>query len=170
MKEIKLTQNQVTLVDDKDYEYLNQYKWFYTLSPNHNTGYAARRKKINGVNKTIFMHRIIMQTEDGKFTDHINGNGIDNRRINLRICTIAQNTANSSKHKDILTEYKGLYWIPIIDKWRATISPNGKSVILGHYKNKIDAAMKYDKAARYYYGEFAKTNFPEWPYGIMDGI
>lgn len=91
-KEIQLTQGKVTLVDDEDYEWLSQWKWCAKDGRNGNF-YAFRASK----NKSTYMHRLILDTPKGKVTDHINGNGLDNRRINLRICSYRENSHNKNR-------------------------------------------------------------------------
>ena len=94
MKEIKLTQGKVALVDDRDYEALNCFKWYVT-NPIKTRSYAVRSQQISpNVREKLRMHRVILQTPHGLLTDHINGNGLDNRRENLRIVTSSQNSMN----------------------------------------------------------------------------
>lgn len=152
MKEIPLTQGRVTLVDDDDYEYLSQWKWYFSTE-----GYAVRHEEGKGT--TILMHREIIKTPRDKQTDHINGNGLDNQKKNLRICTGAENQHNARLRKDNTSGFKGVYFYTDARKWRATISINQTRRVLGTFLNKIDAAIAYDVAAKEYFGEFAKTNF-----------
>ena len=157
VKEIPLTQGKVALVDDKDYEYLNQWKWY---ASRRRYWYAVRTQYINGKPSTIFMHRLILQTPKGMETDHINHNGLDNRRCNLRICTHTENTRHQQKQARVKSsQYKGVHWQKDIKKWQACIRVNMKSVYLGLFTSEIGAAKTYDKAAKKYHGEFARTNF-----------
>jgi hypothetical protein len=153
-KIIPLTQGKEAIVDDDDYEWLNQWKWCFVK-----TGYAIRgkRRPERGI---ILMHREIMHTPNGMYTDHINGDKLCNLRCNLRICTASQNIANTNKLQNNTSGYKGVYFEKERNKWVAGIhDKKNRHIKLGRFKNKIDAAKAYDKAAREMFGEFAKTNF-----------
>ena len=102
------------------------------------------------------MHREIMNCPKGLEVDHINQNGVDNRRINLRIATATQNRQNTSKQKSNTSGYKGV--MKDKTKWRAMIRDNGRRIHLGMFDNKIDAAIAYNKAAIKYHKEFACLN------------
>lgn len=153
MKEIQLTQGKVALVDDDDFEWLNQWKWRISKR-----GYAYRveSKKIGG--KSIYMHVQITNRPIGMNTDHINGIRLDNQRKNLRICTPAQNSKNHNKQQNNTSGYKGVYWDKKNNKWKAQIKNSGKQISLGRYENILDAAMAYNNAAIKYYGDFARPN------------
>lgn len=145
--------NQVVIVDDEDYEYLNQFKWYLSYY-----GYAVRNTKMeNGNKKSIKMHREILKVQSNEFIDHINHNRLDNRKSNLRIATKSQNAANSKKRKSS-SKFKGVSWIQILGKWRARIRVNGKSYHLGVFNNEIDAAIAYNTSAKLFFGEFAYIN------------
>lgn len=152
MKSIKLTQGYDTLVDDKDYEHLMQWNWYY------NNGYAKRIIYENGKAKPIWLHRIINNTPEGKFTDHINRNTLDNRRLNLRICTKAQNVYNRKIRANNTSGFRGVSKIPNTNMWRARIKINGKEIQLGKFQNKIDAAKVYNDSAKNHFGSFAVLN------------
>jgi hypothetical protein len=147
MKKIKLTQNKYTLVDDEDYDYLNQWNWHCS-----NNNYAVRTD--NKLKKTIYMHRVIINSPDKLSTDHINGNGLDNRKENLRVCTQTQNNGNRKLNKNSTSGIKGISWNKINKKWKARISTKGKRKHLGYFKNKNDAKKAYTKVAKNYFGEF----------------
>jgi len=154
MRTIDLTQGQVALVDDEDYEYLNQFNWCY-----YRTGYAGRSSKISlGKRYVILMHRQIMNTPDGMDTDHINHNKLDNRKENLRVCTGAENLCNRYKWEG--KKYKGVY-IEYGKYIFASITKNRKQIRLGSFPTLEDAARAYDKAAKEIHGKFALLNFPE---------
>ena len=151
MKTIKLTKEQVTLVDSPDFKKLSRYKWFVSSH-----GYAIRDDERR---KRIYMHRFIMDAPSGMVIDHINGNGLDNRRENLRICTQGQNTINARKIKVKTSIYKGVYFSKVCNRWVAQIGLNWKRKYLGLYDDEKSAAIAYDKVARETFGVFANTNF-----------
>lgn len=153
-KEIPLTQGKVALINTEDYDYLNQFKWCAMY--NGYAWYAVRNIPKNGKQTTIRMHREILKTPQDMDTDHINMNGLDNRRNNLRICTRSQNYMNRGKYKDNISGYKGVYWYN--KKWVAQIKVNAKQIYLGRFKDKEQAAEAYNKAAKKYHGEFARLN------------
>lgn len=161
MREISLTRGYVALVDDEDYEFLNQWKWKAVVTRSKNTEkvYACRTPRIGprSENKyaSVVMHRLIMNTPKGKVTDHINGNTLDNRRENLRICTQAENLMNKQKTYG-KSSYKGV--IPHGHRWVAIIGINGKRLHLGYFSTEVDAAKAYNIAARFCFGSFAKFN------------
>ncbi len=152
MKQISLTQGKFTLVDDEDYDWLMQWKWY--AAKGTSAWYASRVDCRNGGRILIKMHRLIMTTPKGMDTDHINSNGLDNRKDNLRICSRSEHHYN---RKPRTGQYKGI--AVSRDKWQARITIKGKRLSLGYYDNKEDAARAYDKAARRYVGLFVKTNF-----------
>jgi len=162
MKEIKLTKGQTALVDDEDYEYLNQWKWYANKAGRN---YYAERiickpKRIN-----LKMHRLLMKTPKGFQVDHIDHNGLNNQKNNLRNCSFAQNQMNKimSKNSKYLglshftCNYKGKEYFYI----KATIMVNRKKIHLGCFKTDEEAAYAFDKAAVKYRGEFANLNFKQ---------
>jgi hypothetical protein len=158
MKEIPLTKGQVALVDDDDYVYLSQFKWYANKKP---IFYAVRRhnKMVNGKEQHIKMHREILKRylrenfDDSLVVDHINHNGLDNRKENLRLATNKENCNNRRNKKESI--YEGVY----INKGRRKVYQaqaylNKKRIYLGSFVDEIEAAIAYIKAA---YG-------PEWLY------
>lgn len=164
MRKIALTGDMEALVDDDMYDHLMQWKW---RSKSHRrTFYALSRHKVNGVRKIITMHSIVLPPTEGRFPDHINGNGLDNRRENLRLATQVQNAQNAQKRRDAVgSKYKGvgLKHPGFPRPWSAEIKSNKNRYILGSYETEIEAAIAYDIAARLYHGEFARLNFPAEP-------
>lgn len=137
MKEIALTQGQVAMVDDEDYEQLSQCKW--QAHKYNKTYYAQNSKKIS-------MHREIMGNPQNKQIDHIDGNGLNNQKNNLRIVTSRQNHQNL--HIERSSIYPGVSWRKDRRKWRSLIRINGKTVSLGHFENEIDAFDAYCDALK----------------------
>lgn len=153
MKKIKLTRGRFALVDDEDFDYLNEFKWNA-----FGDRYAGRAPGARGKQKLILMHRLIMQTPNGMVTDHINGNGFDNRKTNLRVCRHVDNTRNNKLSKRNTSGYKGVFWQASINKWRARIRVDRKLISLGSYVTREEAAVAYNSGAIKYYGRFAKLN------------
>jgi len=157
-KEIQLTQGKVAIVDDEDYEYLNQWKWQANQKKNKRF-YAWRGKKIDGKYKMIYLHRFILKLTDKKiFVDHANMDTLDNRKINLRICNRSQNAANTDKYKFNSFGYKGISYDKRTNKFYAYITINKKTFYLGVFIDPKDAALAYNIAALKYHGEFANLN------------
>ncbi len=160
MKQILLSQGKYALVDDKNYDWLNQWKW--TLSKGRHTYYAKRNIKLpNGKYQVILMHREILGLKqgDGKLVDHKDNNGFNNKADNIRICNNTENHQNGKAHKDGTSIYKGVFWDKRTQKWAVCIQINSKPRWLGRHSSEIDAAKIYDKSARELFGKFAKCNF-----------
>jgi len=107
------------------------------------------------------MHRLILNPPAGITIDHINGNGLDNRRENLRLAGRGQNQCNRGKQSNNTSGFKGVTWHKNLNKWEAGISISGKRYHVGFYKTPEAAARAYDDAAKKYHGEFARLNFPK---------
>lgn len=157
-KYIQLTKGQQTLVDDEDFEYLNQWRWHTSYY-----GYANRRRHIKSSRKDqkfemIKMHRLIMGAPTGMYVDHINGDKLDNRKSNLRVCTNAQNSANQQLRAANTSGYKGVTLDKRRGKWIAQIRINYKNNFLGYFDDKIEAAQAYNRKAKEVWGEYAKIN------------
>jgi len=153
-KLIPLTQGKFAIVDAEDYDWLNKYKWYASRAKR--TYYA--RGTIKG--KHVRMHRLILDAPPHLFVDHINCNGLDNRRKKLRLCTHFQNQQNRRPSLNGKSKYKGVCWSKRHKKFRARITYNRKSYHLGLFDSEIDAAKAYDKKALELFGEFAYLNFP----------
>ena len=154
-RRIKLTHGKYAIVDVEDYEKLAQEDWHLWESGSYNQ-YAIRYEE----GKSLKMHRVIMNAPAGFVVDHKNGEGLDNRKTNLRITTQAQNQYNRKKYKGKTTsQYKGVHRKHDRKKYIAKIRCNGKRIFLGYFDNEIDAAKAYDAAARLHHGEFAVLNF-----------
>lgn len=148
LEKIKLTQNQFALVDDNLFDELNQYKWY--AQKGHNTYYVKRNKKYN----EIYMHRVVLNLEcgDGMIVDHINGNGLDNRKENLRVVTNIENCHNRRIHSHNTSGYTGICWVKRYQKWLAQIVVGGKQVCLGYHSNILDAIESRKQGEIKYWG------------------
>lgn len=162
MREIKLTRGAVTLVDDDDYDLLMQWKWF-----KHEGGYACRSYyPRNESGKRLFvgikMHRIITKCPPNLQVDHINGDGLDNRKENLRVCTQHQNSLNKRKSnpETSYSIYKGVTFRKDRKerRWNAQITRNNKRKHLGYFNTEIEAALAYNAAALKFEQEFTRIN------------
>lgn len=156
MKEIKLTSGDKCLVDDADFAFLNQFTW--GLSVPHNIAYASTNMKVDGKVKSIRMHNLIMLPPKGMHTDHIDGNGLNNIRANLRVCLPIQNTRNRKMCSRNKSGMRGVSWYKRDQKWHAQIMVNRKQIHLGYFDNIFDAAKEYNLAAIKYFGEYSRLN------------
>ncbi len=157
--EILLTQGYVALVDPEDAELLN-FKW-NPLKTKTNV-YANRLTKSSGTITHHLMHVIIFERVigrslcQGELVDHIDGNGLNNMKINLRLATYSQNGMNSKLRKDSKSGFKGVSWDQNKQKWAARISINKKQLRLGYFETAQEAYAIYCAAAKQQYGEFAR--------------
>lgn len=156
MKKIKLINGGHTLVSDEDYEVLNKFRWRKEAAG----GYILRTR----LKKLIWMHRVILGLKIGEYTDHINGIRTDNRRENLRKCTLQQNLFNQGKQlRKTSSQFKGVVFRADrhggnSHRWVARIALNGKRFHLGCFKHEKDAAIAYNNKAKELYGDFCRLN------------
>lgn len=169
MKEITLTQNKIALVDDEDYALVSQFKW-HACYDKSKDGWYARSSRGKGPPGLVNMHRLIMQPGQLE-VDHVNGDSLDNRRSNLRLCTRRQNSMNQKNHKNSTSKYKGVSWYTRENCWRAAITVYGNYKLLGYFDNEKEAAQAYRVAAQKYFGEYAlrdEYTFNDLMYGSED--
>jgi hypothetical protein len=156
----KKVAGRVALVDDEDYELVVRYHWNVQedARPGHRSGPYARACVPGGGGRDyVFMHNLIAGY--GK-PDHIDGNGLNNQRSNLRPATSAQNSMNKRKRWRATSRYVGVCWYPNREKWLTRIYRNGTMHHLGYFSSEVEAALAYDAAAREIFGEYARPNFP----------
>ncbi len=156
---IFLSQGKHAIVDVEDYEQLRRHKWSVMIRGSKI--YAVRKER----GKTILMHREIMKPPQGMVVDHIDGNGLNNRRCNLRICTLQQNAWNRRPVRNATSQYLGVYRrTSRPEEWYACVGSGRNKVYLGPFESEVEAALARDRKALERYGEFARLNFPEaWP-------
>jgi|SRR6478736_1317017 len=154
MKEIQLTRNQVAIVDDDIFEYLNQWKW--RAMPARKQHYAAR--VIYPSKQNLLMHRFIMDVIDKPdiFVDHRDRNPLNNQKSNLRLCNRKQNTYNQAPKPGCTSKYKGVCLYK--GKWRSSMKHDGITINIGDFESEIDAALAYNAKALELQGEFAYLN------------
>jgi hypothetical protein len=161
-RRIPLTQGKYAIVDAEDYEQLIKYNW--ALEKAHKIFYASRKRLVSDVNFAacrIKMHRQIMNDPESKFIDHINHNGLDNRRANLRPVNGEQNSWNRRKRRRQCTSpYKGVYFDKESGKWGSSIRCKGKQIIIDWFEDEESAAKAYDEKAKELFGQYACLNFP----------
>lgn len=153
MKTIQLNKGKVALVDDGDFSWLSKYTWYFS-----DTGYAKTSLWEDGKALQIRMHRLIMGAKRRQMCDHINGDKLDNRRENLRLCNNAENMRNRGMTAKNTSGFKGVYWDKGRRKWHAQIKIFYKQKYLGLFEDKKDAARAYNEAAKNAFGEFAHLN------------
>ena len=154
--EIKLNKGFVAIIDEEDYERVCKYNWRVYGAQRRRTQYA--RAKIEG--QAVLMHRFIAEAQPGTIMDHINRDGLDNRKSNLRFVTRSQNAVNVEKRRSagVTSTYKGVYYDKGKKRWAGRATVNGKS-ILRRFATEIEAAHAYDEMAKEHFGEFAQLNF-----------
>jgi len=160
MKEIPLTRGHVALVDDEDFERVNQHKWCVMFAKN-NRKYAVRMStQVNGKRHVVYLHRFVLNLprfcddEQRRDADHEDHNGLNNQKYNLRVATRSQNLHNKRKKVDASSKYKGVYFRKDINKWQAQIKIDKKQTNLGYFETEIQAAEAYKIAAKEHYKDF----------------
>lgn len=152
MKTIKLTKGRFTIVDDDLFEFLNQYKWHYQF------GYAKRMIRVNGQRKALHLHRFIINAPNHLQVDHINGDSLDNRRENLRLCSQKDNAKNRSMSKNNKSGFPGVYYYEKYGKYCAQATVNGSKKTLGYFDTKEEAFEARQEVVKEHYKSFAPVN------------
>ena len=144
------------LIDNDDYEKVNSIKWHVYITKGliyfRTWSYIGRKQTL------LFLHQLVAKTPKGMKTDHANGNTLDNRKCNLRICTAAENTRNQKRRTDNSSGYKGVSWAKRRGKWVAQIIKDGKHHFLGHFSTPEEAHNAYCEASKNYHGEFGRVS------------
>ena len=151
---IALNKGKSTTVDESDYVELSRHKWHFDIN-----GYARRGSRVDGRCRPVLMHRWLLGAVAGQTCDHIDGDRLNNSRSNLRLVTMAENARNRITERMLAGLYKGVH--PIGGKWKAVIRVDGRLLHLGRFFHSQEAALAYDAAARKYFGEFARCNYPD---------
>lgn len=159
MAALPLTQNRIALVDSADLPLLTKWRWEYL--PNGRSGYAVRRFRSGGKVITVYLHRQLLAARPGEIVDHIDGDGLNNTRANLRLATAAENAANRPAPQRSIP-YRGVYRSREGQKpYKAMLTVGGRCRHLGWFARQEDAARAYDRAAFAAFGRFARLNFAD---------
>ena len=165
MKEIRLRFRKcsglVALIDDEDFGLISQYHWYANWNKGVQTFYVRGFISGKGMSerKIIYMHRLIMDANPNEQVDHIDHNGLNNQKANLRFCNHSQNAANKRKQRgESTSKFKGVSWDERHKKWQAQIKLDSKLIRIDYFDDEIDAAKAYDKKAIELFGDFAMTN------------
>jgi len=149
MKTLQLTNGYKAIIDDDDFERVSAFKWYGAKS-------RMNVYVCHGRSPALRLHRFILNAGQGDFVDHINGDTLDNRKANLRICTNAENIRNSRKYSTNASGFKGVSYIAWRNKWASKITFNYKKHFLGYYDTKEEAFEAYKAKAKEFFGEYAR--------------
>jgi len=152
---VPLTQGCTAIIDAEDAALIGQYNWYVQLAPQ--TVYAVRNHPEDGRQKQVRMHREIVKTPDGLKADHIDGNGLNNRKSNLRNCTQEQNSRNQRPQTGGTSAYKGVFWHKASVKWQAQIGYKYLRKHLGYFDSEQEAHAAYCRASAEIHKEFGRT-------------
>ena len=156
MIEIPLTQGQVALIDDEDFELVSKHKWSARWNRTSHNFYGICSMRLScGKRSQLLMHRLIIGAPEGISVDHINRNSTDNRRCNLRLCTNSENMHNRGPQTNNVSGFKGVSWNKRDRKWQSHICLRGKRMHLGYFSSPEDAFAAYCSAATRFHGKFA---------------
>lgn len=154
----KLGEGKFAIVDSSDFDLYAQFRWVAICSKATGDLYAVRYKKVEGKNTAIMLHRLIAKCPADRIVDHENGNTLDDRSSNLRVCLHGQNMQNRKPSSVSRSKFKGVYLDKRSGNWRAEIVSEGIRYRLGSFKKEIDAAKAYNAAAEKLHKSFARLN------------
>ena len=162
MIKIILSKDKIALIDNEDYDLINQYKWC-AVWDNFNWYAVTSLPRLNGSQIKLKMHQLIMGRIVDKEIDHKDGDGLNNQKYNLRFCTNMENQQNQKKCKtynkrQTSSIFKGVHWNKLSKKWQAQITYRKKHIHLGFFKVETEAALAYNNASLKYFTEYAKLN------------
>lgn len=156
-REIPLTRGYVAIVDAADYDRVASHKWY--VDPIGRTVYAGTYlRRANGKNVKVRLHRFLLDAQPGQLVDHRDGNGLNNTRVNIRLCEKRDNQRNQAKHCDSKCRYKGVFTSG--NRYRVQMRVLDRVLYLGSFGTQEEAARAYDASAKEHFGEFARLNFP----------
>lgn len=158
---MELTKGKFCLIDQESVDIISEHNWHCTALHGSSLYYAATNVRKGDRQKQVLMHRLIMGCRAGQEVDHIDGNGLNNQRSNLRLATHQQNLFNQKKRAGGTSSYKGVSWCKRSEKWLSQIMINKKTKFLGYFADELSAAVAYDTAAIALFGEFARKNFSD---------
>jgi len=151
---VPLTRGLEAIIDAADVHMVESYNW--CAMPGANTVYAMRLDNSSGTRSTIYLHRVISAVRGREQVDHINSNGLDNRRLNLRAASCVENMRNTKLQSSNTSGYKGVHWLKSAGKWQARIRTDLGRRHLGLFTDPKDAYSAYCEAAKVYHGNFAR--------------
>jgi hypothetical protein len=154
MKKYIQLKHGIAIVNEQDFDKINQYKWSSIFCGKAKFPYAIS----SHFGKIVYMHRIVIDAKSDQLVDHIDGNGLNNSRENLRFVTSSQNNMNQSKRSDNTSGHKGISWCPDREKYQVYVNIDRKRKSLGRYKTIEEAIYVRDQAAKSHYGEYAREN------------
>lgn len=154
-KLVKCSRDLVAVVDDEDWPLVSRHRWQAHPIRSNYGGFYVKCSKLG------YMHRAILRAPKGMLVDHIDGNGLNNRRSNLRLATRQQNCVNRRRGYTTRSGYRGVYPTDRPNRtWTVEITVNGRRYRLGRFDDKVAAAREYDALALEHFGEYAVLNFP----------
>jgi hypothetical protein len=149
-----LTKGHIAIIDAEDAQIIDGFNWYAKVKPR--SVYACRMERINGKSKIVFLHRVLINAPDDMEVDHISGDGLDNRKLNLRLATHAQNQHNQRIAINNTSGYKGASWDKTKRKWKAYIRFNGRLSNLGYFATSEAASEAYKAASAQLHGNFGR--------------